>query len=484
MSPQQTIAAPDGRFASRARKIDRDRHRKLQQLQLQGYEPFPEVHLPSRLLATEINARHDPRELLPGVHDAWRYAVAGRVLARRKHRHATFIDLRDQSGTIELCVKPEQLADARCAQLRRADVGDIVYAHGAVYVTDNRRLTLLIDASKLLAKALRPPPGAHLVAPSESQRALDLLANERTRAIFRARAAMTGALREWMAEHSFIEVEGPILQRSSDGVSLRDSSRLHLRRCLLGGFERVYELGRCAGPARSRSPLCSPERTVLEWAAAYADHVQAARQTEQLILRAAEAVSPRMSVRRSARLIDFSGPWRTITVREGIQERCGLDIFAADASALAAQSRLTRGSDASWDSVVLALYRNVVEPSLTQPTIVCDFPLADQPLARRHPAHARLASSFRVVIGGIEVASGDSELNDPRERWDRLSRTAASSGERERPISGDEEVRLLEYGQYPAAGAQLHIDRLLMLLTESSSVQEVIPFPRTVGGLG
>jgi len=495
MTDQQPSRAIDTRIARNGQKIDRERHRKLRNLRLAGCEPFPVVHLPRRLLTAEVCALHDPRQLAPGEHSRWRYTVAGRLVGRRKHRHAMFLDLRDESGTIELCVRPDVLEGVKCVQLRGADMGDIVCAEGTVYVTDNHELTLSVTSSRLLAKALRSPPARHPEAMSGNRRTLDLLANERTRRIFKARSTITGAMRGWMSSHAFIEVEGPILQPAADGTdarslaatpsehpswtaTLRSSSRSYLRRCLLGGLEKVYELGSCFTADR-RSRVQAHELTLLEWAAAYCDYTEAAGQAEQLILHAAASIAPRLQLQWRDSSIDLHGPWRTMTVREGIEERCGLDVLTADTCVLARQSRAREGAeDDSWGALVNALYEDLVEPTLIQPTVVYDFPLAGQELARRHPIDHRLASSFRVIIGGIEVARGVGELNDPHEQLERLAaRSSASASGRGTPAPPDHELLLLEYGLCPAASARLHVDRLLMLLSESSSVHEVIPFP-------
>ncbi len=393
-------------FARRGPRVDRERHHKLQQLRLQGREPFPDVYLPSRSLAATIYASHDPRTLDIGEHRSWRYVVAGRLVARRKHRHATFFDLRDQSGVIELCVRRDRPDHAECSQLLGADIGDILTADGAVYVTDNHKLALSVLTSRLLSKALRSPPtrtnGVTSTDTRSHRRELDLLADEHARMLFKTRSTLTQSIREWMRQSSFIEVEGP-------------SSRLYLRRCLLSGLERVYQLGKCFGSVHS-SRRNGLDATMLEWSAAYIDYGEAARQAEDLVLYAAASIAPEMRVLWHGSSIDLRSPWRTVTVREGIREHCGLDILAADSPAIARHLPSgARAGERGWGSLVNELYTALVEPTLMQPTIVFDFPLSGRALAKRHPVHDELAGGFRVVIGGIEVASGDSELNDPQE---------------------------------------------------------------------
>jgi len=474
MDQRLAARAVDVPFTQRATRVDRERHHKLQQLRLGGRELFPDVHLRSRSLAATIYASHDPRTLDTGEHRSWRYVVAGRLVARRKHRHATFFDLRDQSGVIELCARRSQPDHLECSQLLNADIGDIVTAEGTVYVTDNHKLALSVLTSRLLTKALRSPPARTNSATRTDTRSrpgeLDLLANEQARKLFKTRSAITESIRAWMQQNLFIEVEGP-------------SSRLYLRRCLLSGLERVYELGRCLGSVHS-SQWNGRDATMLEWSTAYIDYMEAARQAEGLILHAAASIAPEMRVLWHDNSIDLRSPWRTVTVREGIREQCGLDILTADLSAIARHlPSATCAANANWASQVNELYRRLLEPKLIQPTIVYDFPLDGRVLVKRHPAHDELAGDFRVVIGGIEVASGESELNDPQELWTRSSaREGSASGdapEENGPPSAfpEEEVRLLEYGLCPAASARLQVDRLIMLLTGSDSVRDVVPVP-------
>jgi lysyl-tRNA synthetase, class II len=491
MSRRSAARTIDTPFIPPGRKIDRERHHKLAQLHLRGHEPYPNAQLPLRSLAAEIYTAHDPRVLGPGEHDALRHVVAGRLVARRKHRHATFLDLRDESGIVELCARRDRPDQTQRSQILDADIGDIVTATGNVYVTDNHKLTLSVTSSKLLSKALRSPPAQHSSASAQAMRyhqpELDLLANESTRLLFKIRSSATHAIRQWMSQNSFVEVEAPVLQpvagtstvgplvihssASSRELALRTSNRLYLRRCLLGGLERVYELGKCFENASHRDSL---ELTVLEWSAAYVDAHQVAHQAKELILHMAEAVPAGMHPQWRGHSIDLAGPWHTTTMRECISEQCGLDILESDCTALARHLPPgTSNSNSDWGALVNELYTTLVRPKIVQPTIVYDLPLAGQALTKPHPLHRELASSFGVVVGGVQVASGGTELNDPQEQRRRLA-----SGDRcAWNCSSDEEVRLLEYGLCPAASARLSVDRVVMLLTGRDNLRDVIPFP-------
>lgn len=494
MDDELADRALDIPFAGSRRRIDRARHYKLQRLCMQGNDPFPDVRLTSRSLAREIHTSHDPHELGPGEHRACRHLVAGRLLARRKHRHAVFLDLRDRSGVIELCVRRDQLDRERHSQLLGSDIGDIVSAEGWIYVTDNHTLTLLVTSSRLLSKALRSPPAGngHRNMQTESrhpQRELDLLASQQARTLFEARSTVNEAIRGWMRHHQFIELEGPVLQRSRAvspvptgreaairGLVLRTSSRQYLRRCLLGGLERVYDLGKRFPRSRSKGRGC-PELTMLEWSTAYVDYKEAARQCEELIAHTAAALAADTQMSWSEPIVELGVPWRTTTVRDAILERCGLDVFASTPSELAQRLPRVICTDGDWGTLVCELYTRRVEPWLVQPTLVYDFPLAARELVKRHPTHGQLASDFRAIVGGLVLAEGNGELNDPHEQLVRAQGLADSHEGTVQSPNGECELDLLEYGLCPAASVELHVDRLLMLLTASETVRDVIPFP-------
>lgn len=461
-------------------RVDHERHQKMQQLRLRGREPFPDARLPTRSLAAEIHAEHDPCALESGEYPKWCYTVAGRLMARRKHRHATFFDLRDQSGVIELCVRQDNPDKARSSPLVDADLGDILTAEGTIYVTDNRALTLSVVSSQLLAKALRSPPGRDARSgPRGHQRDLNLLANEPARRLLETRSAAAAAVRTWMVENLFVETASAVLgafaarslvacQAPSMGSS-RFLPRLDFRRCLLGELERVYALEDRSGDEIYGCP--DDISTILDWASAYIDYEDAARQVEEIIQRVAMAVAPGRLARGEETTIDLSPPWQSITVREGISRQCGLDVLATEASDLARWTPAKKGIGTdSWGSLVNGIYIAHVEPKLIQPTIVRDFPLTDQMFARRHPGFGKLARNFVAVIGGVQVAGGDTELNDPHEQLARLvaSETGCVGRQRQGCRYCDREVRLLEYGLCPAAYAMLDIDRLISLLTDES----------------
>ena len=438
-------------------RIDRERHGKLRELRVRGYEPFSAAHLTLRSLAAAIHATHDPRMLDPGEHRQWWYTVAGRLVGRRKHRHATFFDLEDQSGVIELSVKRDRQGSEGCSLLTCADLGDIVSAEGVIYVTDNHELTVSVLSAKLLTKALRSPPRrVDRAGSNRSQREheLNLLVNERARLLVEIRSSVAEAIRAWMAENLFIEVGEPGLRAHC--------GRLDLRQCLLAGLERVYDM-------RQRSRPRAGNTTTLEWATAYIEYKEAARQVQELVRHVAHAVGSHAPTLRPEHVTDLERPWRFITARAAIMQECGLDVIALNGCELASWiSGEPRVSDESWGALVSRIYSTHVASKLMSPTIVYDFPVSDQAFARRHPTHEQLTCSFAVVIAGVEIARGRTELNDPQEQRLRLAADGCSLDDGWRTAGDlDREVRLLEYGMTPAACATLEIDRLSTLIMEA-----------------
>lgn len=488
--------APNMPCEGSRRRIDRERHHKLERLCMQGNDPFPDVRLTSRSLASEIRASHDPHEMGPGEQRACRYLVAGRLLARRKHRHAVFLDLRDRSGIIELCVRRDQLDREQHSQLLGSDIGDIVSAEGWIYVTDNHTLTLLVTSSQLLSKALRAPPDSDRhrnlqIEPRHPQRELDLLASQQARMLVEVRSTVNEAIRRWMRRHEFIELEVPVLQRprvaspgltnreeTIRGLVLRTASRQYLRRCLLGGLERVYDLGKRFPAGCSKQCGCL-ELTMLEWSTAYVDYTEAAHQCEQMIAHIAATLTADTQMGGGGATVDLGVPWRATTVRDAILERCGLDVLASTPSELAQFLPRVSCTDGDWGVLVCELFSRCVEPGLVQPTLVYDFPLVGRELVKRHPTHGQLASDFRAIVGGLVLAEGNGELNDPREAWVRTRGLAHSHEGTVQATTAEYDVDLLEYGLCPAASVELHVDRLLMLLTASENLRNVIPFPLT-----
>ncbi len=497
---------PEGNGAPEPGGAD-DRRAKMERLRGAGIEPYP--HISSRVPRTwiaDIQAAHDPATLAAGVHEGLAYRIAGRLIARRGHAKYTFFDLRDQSGSMQVVARREEMGEEAYERMVGLDIGDIATVEGAVYITQRGQLALAVSACTLLAKALRPPPDRYhgMEDPGERyrRRELDLLANEQTRTMFFRRTKMIEAIHDFLREHGFTQVETPMLQTLAGGaasrpfvthhnaldvdVYLRISVELYLNRCIVGGLENIYDLGR-AFRNEGISHRHSPEFTILEWMMSYADYWDVAKFTEDMAESVALRTLGTTKVEQyDGRVVDLATPWRRLTLREAIAEAIGIDYLEASREQLIEAAGEAAGgggdSDPTWAKLVDAIYVKHVEPTLHQPTHVFDFPVDLFPICKRHSEDPRLSEHFDSVIRGMEILSGDTELNDPVDQLDRfvIQRQQASEGgdDGDQPQPNDEEyVRALEYGMAPTAGGGLGVDRLLMVLTGVESVREVVPFP-------
>lgn len=481
-----------------------ERFAKLEELRASGREPFPHISFSERVgIAALISSKFDPEsaEDEASETDAHTYRIAGRIESRRKHGKVSFIDLQDESGSIELRLESEALGDSAYRDAQAFDVGDIVGVEGTLTMTQRGEPLMQVSQCTLMAKSLRQPPTDRPhkggVSVAHANRELDLLASEETREMFRLRAKTAASLRNAMDSQGFIEVETPVLQNLAGGaaarpfvtranslnrdLSLRISAELYIRRCVIGGLERVYDLGKCFRN-EGISHRHSPEFTMLEWSMCYTDYRDVAAFTEQLIASVAREVLGTTKVSRKGREIDLAPPWKQCSLREALMDAVGVDCMAATRTELAEVLDEPVKPSNGWGEVVSALYAKHVEPSLIEPTIVFDFPIGSYPLVKRHPEHPALAETFDVVIDGLEIASGDTELNDPEEQENRfLEQTERELGEGQAHPHDAQYVRALEYGVPPSAGAGIGIERLLLILSGSESIRDVIPFPALSG---
>jgi lysyl-tRNA synthetase, class II len=480
-----------------------ERRAKLERLRERGVEPFP--HISTRIPRTwiaDIEAAHDPAQLAQGEHEGLSYRIAGRLIARRGHAKTTFFDVRDQSGSLQVVARVDAMGQEAYDAMLDLDIGDIVSVEGVVYITQRGQLTLAVSACTMLAKALRPPPDRyHGMGDQGSRyryRELDLLANERTREMFFKRTKMIEAIHDFLRSRGFTQVETPMLQTLAGGaasrpfvthhnaldidVYLRISVELYLNRCIVGGLENIYDLGR-AFRNEGLSHRHSPEFTILEWMMSYADYWDVAKMTEDLAESVALQTLGTTKVEQyDGRTIDFATPWRRITLQEAIKDAVGIDFLQASSAQLLEVLDGAADPDATWAKLVDAVYVKHVEPTLYQPTHVFDFPVDLFPICKRHSGDPRLSEHFDSVIRGMEILSGDTELNDPLDQHERFviqrQQAATGAGDDDQPQPNDEEyVRALEYGMAPTAGGGLGVDRLLMALTGVEAMREVVPFP-------
>jgi lysyl-tRNA synthetase, class II len=477
-----------------------ERLAKMQRLRDEGIEPFPYAQVDRRTPVQAIRAAHDATKLPHGEHDDASYTVAGRVTGRRGHGKTVFLDLRDGSGSIQLYAQRDVLGEQDYQRVLDLDIGDIVTSSGCLYVTQREQLALSVRQLTLLTKSLRTPPARYHGVQDDGTRhryrELDLMANEETRDLFLLRTRTIEALRAFLGEQGFIEVETPVLQTLAGGasarpfvthhnaldseLSLRISVELYLNRCLIGGLENVYDLGKCFRN-EGISYRHSPEFTMLEWLQSYADYNDVARLTEDMVADVAKRVLGTTKVKRAGREIDLA-VWSHTNMQAVVQQTLGVDILASDRKQLIELLR-EHGErihpDATWAQAVHVIYSKLVEHTIVEPTIVFDFPVEPFPITKRHAQHPQLAEHFDAVIGGIELVSGDSELTDPVEQHSRFVEQRRGRGEEaEEAHPHDEEyVRALEYGLAPSASGGMGVDRLIMILSERETLREVLPFP-------
>ncbi|HEV3127975.1 MAG TPA: amino acid--tRNA ligase-related protein [Solirubrobacteraceae bacterium] len=454
------------------------RRRKLDDLRAAGVEPFPYQFEDVQAIA-EVRAQHE--SLAAGEETEVRHRVAGRLAARRGQGRMAFLDLVDRSGRIQLQARVDELGEAGMAQLLDLDLGDLVGVDGIAFASRRGELTLRVERFELLAKSLRPPPEKHHglkdVETRFRHRELDLIANEETRQLFITRARVIADVRRFLDEDGFIEVETPVLQPRYGGAIarpfithhnaldrdfyLRIATELYLKRLVVGGLERVYELGknfRNEGISHKHNP----EFTMLEWYEAYSDYRAVADRFERL----------------TARL--GLGPWRRESLVDAIKQRTGLDVRAlTEREALAAAMRerdLPVPEADSWPQLVDELLSKHVEPTLSEPTMLFDYPIQLSPFAKRHRSEPGLVERFEAFVGGLEIANAFSELNDPVEQQDRMwALRDQFPGEFE--SSDPAFIQALEYGMPPTGGIGVGIDRLVMVLTGMHSIREVVLFP-------
>ncbi len=466
-----------------------DRREKLDKLRADGIEPFPH-EFPRVVPIARIHEAHD--DLGSGEETDFVYRVAGRIHARRGHGKAAFIDLDDRSGRIQLHARADVLGDESHELLLSLDLGDLIGIDGTAFKTRRGELSLRVDAWQLLAKSLRSPPekfhGLEDVETRYRHRELDLIANEESRELFILRSKVVSQIRNWLDARGFLEVETPILQRLYGGalarpfvthyneldreMYLRIADELYLKRLIVGGLERVYEIGkdfRNEGFSRKHQP----EFTMLEWYQAYADYNDIADGLEELV-----SSLGNLAIDKS---IDWSRPWKRITLRDAILEETGVDIYAArdKESLLAASEKFKLDPNENWPKLVDSLLSKFVEPKLINPTFLMDYPVELSPFAKRHRETEGIVERFECFAGGMEFSNAFTELNDPDDQRARFEDQVKDreGGDQETQPYDEDYVFALEHGMPPTGGIGIGIDRLVMLLSGRDSIREVQLFP-------
>ena len=455
-------------------------------------------------LAEEVRTLHEQKSKFELEEEKISVSVAGRVVLRRVMGKASFITLQDSSGRIQLYVRQDKIGLEAYEEFKQWDLGDIVGGVGYLMKTNKGELTVDIKEIRLLTKSLRPMPEKHKgltdLEKRYRQRYLDLMVNEKTRNIFQLRSLIISKIRQFFAGKGFLEVETPMLLNQPGGAAalpfitrynaldasmyLRVAPELNLKRLIVGGFDKIFELNRNFRN-EGVSTKHNPEFTMLEFYWAYADYHDAMELTETLLKEVALAATGSTTIKFDGAELEFGNPFARKTMRQMICER-DPNINERELDDLQSlrgiAERINISVNQNWGKgkIIMELFEALVESKIQQPTFVIDHPAEVSPLARRKPQDPDLTERFELFIMGKEIANGFSELNDPEDQAERFQAQvkARESGDKEAMHFDHDYIAALEYGLPPTAGEGIGIDRLVMLLTDSSSIRDVLLFPQ------
>jgi lysyl-tRNA synthetase class 2 len=478
------------------------RREKIQEFRQAGLDPFSNRFAPSHAIAQVI----DEYEALTGPELeklTATFRLAGRLMLVRKFGKAIFCHFQDGTGRLQAYVQREVLGDEAFSWFKKLDIGDLVGFEGTLFRTKTEELTLAVSRFQVLTKSLRPLPekyhGLTDVEARYRQRYLDLLMNPPVWQVFRTRAAVTRLIRRFLDERGFLEVETPMMQPIPGGATakpftthhqaldmqlyLRIAPELYLKRLVVGGFDRVYEINRNFRN-EGLSSLHNPEFTMLEFYQAYATYEDLMVLTEELFCFLAQEILGTLRFTYQEQAIDFTRPWRRLDLRESLTEIGGLPReVVADRQKLvelALREGVQLRAGEGYGRALTKLFDLHVEAGLIQPTFILGYPTETSPLSRKNDDNPEVVDRFELFIAGREMANAFSELNDPEDQRQRFEAQLAAhaAGDEEMPHAVDEDfLAALEYGMPPAAGEGIGIDRLVMLLTDSPSIRDVILFP-------
>jgi lysyl-tRNA synthetase class 2 len=477
------------------------RKEKLARLRALGVEPYPNDFKPSQS-ALEIAGKFADASEQALAEAPKDLRVAGRIVAIRRMGKASFFHIQDRRGRLQVYIQQNRVGEETYNLFRTLDVGDIVGVSGYLFRTRTRELTLEAEGLRLLAKCLRPLPekwhGLSDIEARYRQRYLDLMVNPESRRVFEKRSRIVRGIRQFFEQRDFLEVETPMMQPIAGGAAarpfvthhnaldmelyLRVAPELFLKRLLVGGFDRVFELNRNFRN-EGTSVRHNPEFTMLEFYQAYATFEDLMQLTEELFMTLATDLMGSLQLPFGEHLIDLTPPWRRLTIGEAIRVHGGAENHNLDHLENLHQFAKDKGFHidlgAPYGNALVAVFEEVAEAKLIQPTFITGYPLEVSPLARKNDTNPAMVDRFELYIGGRELANAFSELNDPtdqRQRFLEQMRARAAGDDTANPID-DDYVRALEYGMPPAAGEGIGIDRLVMLLTNSASIRDVILFP-------
>jgi len=464
-----------------------------------GIDPYP-VTVPRTTTLAAVRAAHP--DLAPDTATGKTVSVTGRIVFARNTGKLCFATLREGDGTtLQVMLSADRVGPDRLADWKAwTDLGDLVSVSGEVISSRRGELSVTADAWQLAGKALRPPPNQHHGLSDEARarrRYVDLLVSDRARELARLRPRVLGAVRTVMAERDFVEVETPVLQTVAGGaaarpfatrsnaldigLTLRIALELHLKRAVVGGLERVFEIGKVFRN-EGMDATHSPEFTMLEAYESWGDYNSMAALTRDLVIRVVREVTGSGVLRIAGHEVDIDVPWREVTLFGALSDAVGHRVDSAtprsELLSLAERSQLATDASSDDGKLALQLFEHLCEHDLVHPTFVRDYPLSTRPLTRRHRADPRLTESWDLYIGGVELATAYSELADPVEQRERLlaQARAAAAGDAEAMAFDEDFVQALEYGMPPTGGLGMGMDRLVSVLA-GGPVRDVILFP-------
>lgn len=475
-------------------ELKKVRLEKLQELQDTGIDPFG-TRFDRDSFAGKITEEFETFE-------GQSVRLAGRIMSKRRHGKAGFADLQDLSGSIQLYFRKEDVGEEAYELFKKLDMGDILGVEGTVFRTQKGEISIHVQNFRYLSKSLNPLPekwhGLKDVELRYRQRYVDLIVNPDVRQVFIKRSRIIQEMRSYLDARGFLEVETPMMQPIPGGATarpfithhntldmdlyLRIAPELYLKRLLVGGLEKVFEINR-SFRNEGISTRHNPEFTMLELYQAYADYEVMMELTEELISSIAQKVNGSMQVEFDGQIIDFTPPWRRLPMLDAIKEYTGLDFYTiktdADARQAAAGLGMKVEEKATRGELINEVFEAFVEEKLIQPTFIYGHPVEISPLAKRNPIHPEFTDRFEVFIMQREIANAFSELNDPIDQKERFQKQVEkrAGGDSEAHMMDEDYINALEYGMPPAGGLGIGIDRVVMLLTGSTSIRDVILFP-------
>lgn len=483
-------AAPEQEL-SELLKIRRD---KLKALQEEGRDPFTQTRFERNAYSTEIKADYD-------AFDGKTVKVAGRIMSKRGMGKAIFCHIQDDRGTIQIYVRKDAVSEQEFADFRKYDIGDIIGVSGFVFKTKTEEISVHVESVTLLSKSLRPlPEKFHGMTDKELRyrmRYVDLIMNPESRRNFEIRSKFVAYLRRYLDGLGFMEVETPVLSPIAGGANarpfithhntldidmyMRIATELHLKRLIVGGIERVYEVGRIFRN-EGMDTRHNPEFTSIELYQAYADYREIMDLVEEMYIYVTQKVCGTLKIQYQGKEINMAGPWTRMTMAESVKKYSGIDYYAWENDEQARKECEARGVHVEANAVkgecLEACFDEFVEKNLIQPTFITDYPVAISPLAKRKKDEPDMTERFEFFANCSELGNAFSELNDPIDQRKRFESQAAAKRAQGLHADVDEDyICALEYGMPPTGGLGFGVDRLVMLLTDSASIRDVLLFP-------